>query len=395
MQYLRAAACLEQARRAIEAEPSNPHAYLLLSDIYYETAQYDLALYTVNAIPVQSLACTDSLMGVPYDTDPHSVALFRPTAMTGMPPINEESQITQPSGVEERLCWDSDLSDDEADDGDEEDEEHPKEECDKDLKLLQGRRLQGVAHDIYSLLVKLNAAVGWEGLLAIRSDVFYMEGEDDASEVPKVVASRWLDALIHLLYEDLKQMNKWKLEANEAETLQQEQETPAGDKDLPLYDVQDRPSLDWFYRGKLAERLLRFRSAVQAYRMSCFKGQNIQAYISLINLYARHGMLKEALQAITQLLTALYPLEPEDAEMDRSSGCLNTDKDILRQPVHPIVRQSIFTLISQYGLVQVRSTLASICESAHYLLCDVLTDAVQLRVHGFDANSESGEEKQA
>ena len=154
-----------------------------------------------------------------------------------------------------------------------------------------------------------------------------------------------------------------------------------------VFDLHDRRSADWLYRGKLAERLLRLRSAVQAYRMSSWKNPNMRANVNLLSLYSRHGVLKEALQVIGHLVKASYPTLRTDTDTatDRSSGCLQSDKDILREPMHPVVRKSIFELVARYGLSQVRTQCTSICGEANTILGEVLADAVELRVYGYDA----------
>ena len=161
LQYQRANACLEEGKRALVSDRWNPRIYLLLAEIFYESGQFAESLMMLNAIPGPSLVGSN----IPAGQDLDSAALFRPRFVPGLPAIAEDSEATVPQMLEGRCAWDSDASDDEVD------EEDADQEPDPDLKELQGHHLRGLATEIYALLVKINAALGWEGLLEVRSEV--------------------------------------------------------------------------------------------------------------------------------------------------------------------------------------------------------------------------------
>eukprot|EP00668_Euglena_longa_P002505 GGOE01002923.1.p1 GENE.GGOE01002923.1~~GGOE01002923.1.p1 ORF type:complete len:747 (+),score=205.87 GGOE01002923.1:75-2315(+) len=370
----RTAQCRLQAERAIALAPEDLRHHLLLAEVLLEEGLHGEALRRLNGIPIPSLLGSGGPV-VPEE-DRELLILFGISSVAGVPVSGPETRRTGPERGGD-LLWNDEGSDTELDEDEEE------EECDMALRRLEGHDLRGVPFAVYQLLVRINAALGWEGLLALRSQVFHMEDEPQAGP-NKEVAARWFDALFHLLCEDLRQMTRWKVEDEEAVLMNtQAGETPAHAE--MVFDVHDRSAADWYHRGKLALRLLKTRSAVQAFSMSGFKRVNAPAYFRLLEVYAQHGALQEALLVVGHLVKLLFPHRGEDEGSDHSAGCLSTDKDILHPPVHPIVRRALFSLVAQCGLNAVRSQCAALWETAPRCLAEVLTDAVQLRVHGCDA----------
>eukprot|EP01012_Entosiphon_sulcatum_P038374 TRINITY_DN4976_c0_g1_i1.p1 TRINITY_DN4976_c0_g1~~TRINITY_DN4976_c0_g1_i1.p1 ORF type:complete len:687 (-),score=108.22 TRINITY_DN4976_c0_g1_i1:9-2069(-) len=390
---------ISDVREAIRIQPQDPYHTILLADLFVRCSEYSQALLALNRVPmisaVKHLSPSEDVDVQMLFPDPLPVIL-------GAPKGGHDQVITEPDGVQRRVYWDDDLSEYESE---EEDVLEGVEEVDKRLKNLQANFLRGVASDVYSTLVHILNAVGWEGLLDLRSEVFFMETDEDEKLLQeqrtapsegkprKELLSRWFDRMIFLLYEDLKQMEQWRLEEEDMKRQQVDEAGKTGNQEEEdgamghIYDVLDRPSEDWYYRGRLAERLQRKRDAELAYRMSAFKAFNTRAHLRLLQLYAAHGVVKECLVVADILLTKLY-YEDDDAEqLTRSTVCSETDKDLLRLPMHPQIRRAVFRLISLVGLAQVRRVQQSISRTVHPALNELFLDAVQIGVFGAESQT--------
>ncbi|KAI9043662.1 ChAPs family protein [Aspergillus affinis] len=135
---------LECAKRAVTAAPSEFSTWARLGDVYVGLEQWDLALLTLNSCPMFTYQDKDS----PRMPQPARIML----------PILAESMLDEIDEGQPRQ-------------GDPHDYVHPS------LRRLHAAAYQGTFLKAYNLLTKVAAAIGWDQLLKIRSEVFVMEEE--------------------------------------------------------------------------------------------------------------------------------------------------------------------------------------------------------------------------
>ncbi|EEP82397.1 conserved hypothetical protein [Uncinocarpus reesii 1704] len=135
---------VECAKRSVTAAPSEFSSWIRLAEVYVDMEQWNLALLTLNSCPMFTYQDKDS------------------------PRLPKPSRILLPILPESML--------------DEIDEGQPKQGDPMDivspmLSKLHASSYQGTFLKAYSLLTKIAAAIGWDQLLKIRSEVFVMEEE--------------------------------------------------------------------------------------------------------------------------------------------------------------------------------------------------------------------------
>ncbi|KAI1989641.1 bud site selection protein [Ophidiomyces ophidiicola] len=135
---------LECAKRSVTAAPSEFSSWIRLAEVYVDLEQWNLALLTLNSCPMFTYQDKDS----PRMPQPSRILL----------PVLPESVL------------------------DEIDEGQPKAGDPHDivnpiLRKLHASSYQGTFLKAYSLLTKIAAAIGWDQLLKVRSEVFVMEEE--------------------------------------------------------------------------------------------------------------------------------------------------------------------------------------------------------------------------
>lgn len=135
---------LECAQRGVTAAPSEFSPWARLAEVYVWLEQWDLALLTLNSCPMFSYQDRDA----PRMPEPSRVLL----------PILPESVL------------------DEIDEGQPKQGE-PYDSIHVSLRKLQAATYQGTFLKAYNLLTQIAAAIGWDQLLKIRSQVFVMEEE--------------------------------------------------------------------------------------------------------------------------------------------------------------------------------------------------------------------------
>lgn len=135
---------LECAKRAVTAAPSEFSTWARLGDVYVGLEQWDLALLTLNSCPMFTYQDKDS----PRMPQPSRIML----------PILAESMLDE-------------IDEGQPKQGDPHDYVHPS------LRRLHAAAYQGTFLKAYNLLTKIAAAIGWDQLLKIRSEVFVMEEE--------------------------------------------------------------------------------------------------------------------------------------------------------------------------------------------------------------------------
>lgn len=135
---------LECAKRAVTAAPSEFSTWARLAEVYVGLEQWDLALLTLNSCPMFTYQDKDT----PRMPQPSRIML----------PILAESMLDE-------------IDEGQPKQGDPHDYVHPS------LRRLHAAAYQGTFLKAYNLLTKIAAAIGWDQLLKIRSEVFVMEEE--------------------------------------------------------------------------------------------------------------------------------------------------------------------------------------------------------------------------
>ncbi|PYH93655.1 clathrin-coated vesiclec protein [Aspergillus ellipticus CBS 707.79] len=135
---------LECAKRAVTAAPSEFSTWARLADVYVGLERWDLALLTLNSCPMFTYQDKDT----PRMPQPSRIML----------PILAESMLDE-------------IDEGQPKQGDPHDYVHPS------LRRLHAAAYQGTFLKAYNLLTKIAAAIGWDQLLKIRSEVFVMEEE--------------------------------------------------------------------------------------------------------------------------------------------------------------------------------------------------------------------------
>ncbi|KAE8418816.1 Chs5p-Arf1p-binding proteins-domain-containing protein [Aspergillus pseudocaelatus] len=135
---------LECAKRAVTAAPSEFSTWARLAEVYVNLEQWDLALLTLNSCPMFTYQDKDT----PRMPQPSRIML----------PILAESMLDE-------------IDEGQPKQGDPHDYVHPS------LRRLHAAAYQGTFLKAYNILTKVAAAIGWDQLLKIRSEVFVMEEE--------------------------------------------------------------------------------------------------------------------------------------------------------------------------------------------------------------------------
>ncbi|PGG98929.1 hypothetical protein GX51_06512 [Blastomyces parvus] len=135
---------LECAKRSVTAAPSEFSSWARLAEVYINMEQWDLALLTLNSCPMFTYQDKDS----PRMPPPSRILL----------PILPESMLDE-------------IDEGQPKQGEPHDVVHPT------LRKLHAAGYQGTFLRAYTLLAKIAAAIGWDQLLRIRSEVFVMEEE--------------------------------------------------------------------------------------------------------------------------------------------------------------------------------------------------------------------------
>lgn len=149
---------LKCAKRAVTAAPSEFGTWARLAEVYVGLEQWDLALLTLNSCPMFTYQDKDT----PRMPQPSRIML----------PILSESILDE-------------IDEGQPKQGDPHDYVHPS------LRKLHAAGYQGTFLKAYNLLTKIAAAIGWDQLLKIRSEVFVMEEEYrvERQHVPKPAQS--------------------------------------------------------------------------------------------------------------------------------------------------------------------------------------------------------------
>ena len=135
---------LDCAKRGVTAAPSEFSTWARLAEVYVSLEQWDLALLTLNSCPMFTYQDKDA------------------------PRLPEPSRILLPLLPESML---DEIDEGQPKQGEPHDVVHPT------LKKLHAGNYQGTFLKAYNILTKIAAAIGWDQLLRIRSEVFVMEEE--------------------------------------------------------------------------------------------------------------------------------------------------------------------------------------------------------------------------
>lgn len=135
---------LDCAKRSVTAAPSEFGTWAKLAEVYVNLEQWDLALLTLNSCPMFTYQDKDA----PRMPEPSRVLL----------PILPDAML-------------DDIDEGQPKQGDPFDPVHAS------LRKLHAATYQGTFLKAYTLLTKVTAAIGWDQLLRVRSQVFVMEEE--------------------------------------------------------------------------------------------------------------------------------------------------------------------------------------------------------------------------
>lgn len=213
----------------------------------------------------------------------------------------------------------------------------------------------------------------------------------------KKVCKPWLDYLVTNMYHDLSAMAIW--EADEQHDLKESippstsNSEENGQSTVSTRDVEaqesertfqrtadelagdtKRPEADWMRRGDLALRLGKPEEAKVAF-WTCTKlaararSVSILSLCRLIEMSSAKGDVKSTIRCVDMLWAYL------------DSKTRNDNSEAI--PSIPLVRKSVFTLISKRGLRVVREALNLSASVNRKRLEGLLLDAVALRVDGF------------
>lgn len=132
----------------------------------------------------------------------------------------------------------------------------------EDLTVDQEGRLHCSFTHAYHILAILNKQMGWKSLIELRSQIFWMENDqnedENALEVRnKRVAEQWLDSLFVIFYLNMKRVLVWKKEFSETLSLTPLQWELIGDE---FYKIHHFKESLWPYSKSLIERFSIFIS---------------------------------------------------------------------------------------------------------------------------------------
>ncbi len=131
---------LECAKRAVNANPAEAISWITLTGAYIDAEDYESALLSLNSCPMFTVH--------PIDTN-------------RLPDPQRSSMPITPD-IPQSVIISADIRQSEVDPG---------------LLRLPAQQLRGTFENTYSLLTKMNAALGWDGFLQYRSSVYVMEDE--------------------------------------------------------------------------------------------------------------------------------------------------------------------------------------------------------------------------
>lgn len=230
------------ATRAIEENPTEFLNWTNLLETYITKQDIKNALLTLNSCPVYSLSSTDAIKRIReenalIDKDLGNVKFPEPLK-EGY--LEEVWSIANKFGPVYLKNDDTLLSEEFVSDAE-------LKTVDPVFLKLSGPKLKGTFKQAYNYLSSLAILVGWDKLLKYRAEVFVMDGEfkSENSASPSVesvdksndadsssssemletarlkankfkkkrLCERWLDSLFFMLYDDLKVVNIWEVEA--------------------------------------------------------------------------------------------------------------------------------------------------------------------------------------
>lgn len=255
---------LDCAKRAVAASPSDFYPWEVLCRVYVAREQWDQALLALNSTPLIPIVPMDvqrlpagKKVHCPLPNDGVLAEAWQTTADKSNP-VTAQAMSIDPA-----------------------------------LARLPGSQLRGSTERAYSLLATINAKIGWNELMRLRGEVFWMEaesqsGHDSAENLrescpekesnpgqesgqgdgvseradskparrtlrSKRLCERRIDRLFLVLFEDVHAYSAWQREALHFES-----------QKLPF----DKSALEWEVFGTLAQRLKHKEQAKRAFAKS-------------------------------------------------------------------------------------------------------------------------------
>lgn len=224
--------------------------------------------------------------------------------------------------------------------------------------------LNPLAKELYNVLVRLYHNYGWELITASKNTHFVASGTKEPAE-NKIVLSVWLEELFFVMVQDLEAYSIWK----------QEHQSKAA----VLYS-----SMDWYYRGLLAERIGLVNFAEFAFKNSVGRAFNMKSLLRLLNIITKQHAPLATIMTEDDSINLHNTLVIVDKLIEFYLDGLDEIKDTKEQlfQVHPIVTQSFRRLICRYGLQSMRAQITNLKRKK--LITEMMLDAVGWNCVGFD-----------
>ncbi|GMG32828.1 unnamed protein product [Aspergillus oryzae var. brunneus] len=317
---------LECAKRAVTAAPSEFSTWARLAEVYVNSEQWDLALLTLNSCPMFTYQDKDT----PRMPQPSRIML----------PILAESMLDE-------------IDEGQPKQGDPHDYVHPS------LRRLHASAYQGTFLKAYNLLTKIAAAIGWDQLLKIRSEVFVMEEEYRVERQHSKSIRRSSSIATNGNEDQQNGTNAEEQDENPETTLSENKEEQAGDsiekpeqtmasevvksgkeefrnkrlcerwldnlfmvlyEDLRIYTIwrtemaqyrqqaieYKKSATEWEILGELAERLHHFDEAIEAYQHCMAIRFSPKAMRGVLKLYESKHDTRGMLGALIRLIAWQY-----------------------------------------------------------------------------------------
>lgn len=293
------------ATKAIETNPTEFINWTNLLETYITKNDVQNALLTLNSCPVYSLPTAKTIHRIKeenslIDYNNINYKFPEPSQEGYLSEIWNQANRTGPVYLKDK---DAILSEDFVSDME-------LKTVDPILLRLTGPKLKGTFKAAYNYLSSLAILVGWDNLLKVRAEVFVMEGEYRASEIrsssveslsskqntlksnllyagksvtfpsvsvekkdgqvifkSKRLCERWLDSLFFMLYDDLKVVSLWEVEAKKTG------------------NAIRHSTLEWELIGITAYRAKHYDLAISALRTSLTAKFSIISAQNLLNIF--------------------------------------------------------------------------------------------------------------
>jgi len=177
------------------------------------------------------------------------------------------------------------------------------------------------------------------------------------------VCQPWLREMLDILMQDLVELNIW------------------------MNDNTPMTSSDWYYRGRMSERLNLIDHAINAYKHSVAQAFHLKGYQRLLSLSSsKHTEVSDKnIEECFILVEALLSFYLHGVSI------LSVPENARWNRLHPCVRKGMFALVAKYGLKRVRrvfhadhSPCRSFTPKCMFMVQELLLECVVNKTYGFD-----------